>query len=121
MSALGIDNVLIGVGDLAGARRFYGGTLGLKEKFATADMILYAVGDETPGILVRVTGDPKPGAMRVWLEVPDARALGLDAEPFEIFTGWTVELSDPWGSIIGLTDYTKRPELGRHASPGELG
>lgn len=28
-------------------------------------------------------------------------------------TGWTVEVTDPWGNVLGFTDYTKRPELGR--------
>jgi catechol 2,3-dioxygenase-like lactoylglutathione lyase family enzyme len=111
VKVLGIDNVLIGVGDLAEARRFYGGTLGLAEKFATESMALYAVGEEAPGILIRVEPDPKPGSTRVWLEVPDARALG--GEAFEVFTGWTVEIRDPCGNVVGLTDYSKRPDLGR--------
>jgi hypothetical protein len=38
---------------------------------------------------------------------------GPGGEPFELQTGWTVELADPWGNVVGLTDYTKRPELGR--------
>lgn len=114
MRILGIDNVLIGVGDLARAKQFYGGLLGLPEKFSTEELALYAIGDETPGLLIRVQ-DVQPGTTRVWLEVPDARtaAAGLGGEPFEVFTGWTVELSDPWGNIIGLTDYTKRPDLAR--------
>jgi predicted enzyme related to lactoylglutathione lyase len=59
---------------------------------------------------------------RVWLEVRDARAVGrtlesagvqpLDA-PFSVVTGWTVEIAGPWGNVIGLTDYSKRPEPGR--------
>jgi predicted enzyme related to lactoylglutathione lyase len=44
-----------------------------------------------------------------------AAELGLVplAPPFEVFTGWTVEFADPWGNRIGLTDYTKKPEMGR--------
>jgi hypothetical protein len=30
-----------------------------------------------------------------------------------VFTGWTVEIPDPWGNVIGLTDYTKQPHLAR--------
>ncbi|MER6003076.1 VOC family protein [Nonomuraea angiospora] len=63
MRILGVDNILVGVADLARAREFYGGVLGI--------------------------------------------------EPFEVFTGWTVEVADPWGNIIGLTDYTKQPHLAR--------
>ena len=32
------------------------------------------------------------------------------AEPtFEINTGWEIEFADPWGNVIGLTDYVKDP------------
>jgi predicted enzyme related to lactoylglutathione lyase len=59
----------------------------------------------------------------VWLEVGDARATadalaaaGIQplAPVFPVATGWTVEIADPWGNVIGFTDYGKRPELGRH-------
>lgn len=58
----------------------------------------------------------------MWLEVPDARAAArtlrdADVEPidapFSTATGWTVEIADPWGNVVGFTDYCKRPELGR--------
>ncbi|GAA3221441.1 hypothetical protein GCM10020256_28240 [Streptomyces thermocoprophilus] len=71
------------------------------------------------GVLHRPPGWPCP---RLWIEVPDARAMGerLAAagippleEPFSVATGWTVEVADPWGNVVGFTDYTKRPELGR--------
>jgi predicted enzyme related to lactoylglutathione lyase len=60
----------------------------------------------------------------VWLEVPDTktaarelRAAGVEPldEPASVATGWTVEIADPWGNVLGFTDYTKRPELGRRA------
>ncbi|MCZ9341472.1 VOC family protein, partial [Streptomyces sp. TRM76130] len=35
--------------------------------------------------------------------------------PFSSATGWTVEFADPWGNVVGLTDYRKRPQLARHA------
>jgi predicted enzyme related to lactoylglutathione lyase len=31
-------------------------------------------------------------------------------DAFEVQTGWTVEFADPAGNVVGLTDYTKRPE-----------
>jgi predicted enzyme related to lactoylglutathione lyase len=34
-------------------------------------------------------------------------------EPFEIPTGWTVEIADPWGNVVGLTDYVKAPAMAR--------
>ncbi len=129
MKTLGVDNVLIPVGDLAEARRFYSGVLGLAVKFEVAEhgLALFGVGTEAPGIMVRV--DPRAGcgtppAMRLWLEVHDARAVAVElvgqgitplSEPFAVGTGWVVEVADPWGNVIGLTDYLKRPELARRA------
>ncbi|WP_433437507.1 VOC family protein [Nonomuraea sp. CA-141351] len=114
MRVLGVDNILVGAGDPVRAKEFYGGVLGLEEKFSTEETALFAIGEETPGLLVRVQ-EGRPGSMRVWLEVPDARAAAdeLGLEPFEVFTGWTVEVPDPWGNVIGLTDYTKQPHLAR--------
>jgi hypothetical protein len=47
--------------------------------------------------------------------VPDARALSTVGTPFEVATGWTVEATDPWGNVVGFTDYTTMPERGRQA------
>jgi predicted enzyme related to lactoylglutathione lyase len=35
------------------------------------------------------------------------------APPFHVKTGWTVEIPDPFGNVIGLTDYTSAPDLAR--------
>ncbi|MEU6350051.1 VOC family protein [Streptomyces sp. NPDC047072] len=125
---LGFDNVLLPVGDLGEAVAFYeraGFTVGFR--LDEAGIALLRVGGETPGILLRqedACGHRPPPwpATRVWLEVPDARAAArrlhtagvplLDA-PFSVATGWTVEVADLWGNVIGFTDYTKRPELAR--------
>jgi predicted enzyme related to lactoylglutathione lyase len=125
---LGFDNVLLPVDDLGGAVDFYeraGFALGFR--FDEAGIALLKVGGETPGILLRqeegLGHRPPPWpSPRLWVEVPDARAAAralagagiapLD-EPFSAVTGWTVEIADPWGNVIGFTDYTKRPELGR--------
>jgi predicted enzyme related to lactoylglutathione lyase len=61
------------------------------------------------------------GGPRVWLEVPDADAAAAEltaagtavAAPFDVATGRTVEITDPWGNVVGLTDYSKAPERGR--------
>ncbi|PAZ16157.1 extradiol dioxygenase [Streptomyces sp. SA15] len=125
---LGFDNVLLPVGNLAEAVGFYeraGFTVGFR--FDEGGIALLKVGGETPGILLRQEEEfghrPPPWpSPRVWLEVPDARraakelaAAGIVAldEPFSVATGWTVEVADPWGNVIGFTDYRKRPELGR--------
>ncbi|MEW2305090.1 VOC family protein [Streptomyces sp. NPDC006655] len=127
---LGFDNVLLPVGSLADAVAFYeraGFTVGFR--FDEAGIALLKVGGETPGILLRTEeglGHRTPvwAAPRVWLEVPDARvaarrlaAAGIRPldEPFSVATGWTVEIADPWGNVLGFTDYSKRPALARRA------
>jgi predicted enzyme related to lactoylglutathione lyase len=127
---LGFDNVLLAVGDLAEAVGFYeraGFTVGFR--FDEAGIALLKVGGETPGILLReeeaLGHRPPPWpSPRIWLEVPDARAAARELaaagiepldEVFQVATGWTVEIADPWGNVLGLTDYTKRPALGRRA------
>ncbi|NEY35909.1 VOC family protein [Streptomyces sp. PRKS01-65] len=125
---LGFDNVLLPVGDLGQAVAFYE-RAGFPVAFRLdeAGIALLKVGGETPGLLLRAEEEfgqrpPLWPSPRVWLEVPDARTAAealrragippLD-EPFPGATGWTVEFADPWGNVIGLTDYAKRPELGR--------
>ena len=127
--ALGFDNVLLTVGDLAEAVDFYDRRLGLALAFRLdgPGIALFKVGDETPGLLLRRADGyeprrPEQTGARVWLEVRDARdaarslaEAGVEplAEPFEVATGWTVEVADPWGNVLGFTDYTKRPDAGR--------
>ncbi len=132
VGVLGVDNVLFDVGDLERAREFYGGLLGLEEKFAfpRTGLVCFRLGDEEPGLLVRASGaepaPPRPSP-RLWLEVSNARAaattlgdagVGLLAEPKELRTGWVVELADPWGNVIGLTDYVNDPARARPAATG---
>ena len=127
IDVLGIDNVLFAVGDLGKARRFYEHDLGFALKFAIEEVgiALFALGKEAPGLLIRDQHAPEatsPSGPRVWLEVADARSTAKElerrgvrllAEPFEVFTGWTVEVADAWGNVIGFTDYVKSPERGR--------
>ncbi|MGV9879446.1 VOC family protein [Streptomyces sp. NPDC003006] len=125
---LGFDNVLLPVGDLGEAVGFYE-RAGFPVSFRLDEigLAILKVGKETPGLLLRVEDGIMPRtppwpSPRVWLEVRDARAKGraladagvvLLAEPFSVATGWTVEIADPWGNVIGFTDYLKRPELAR--------
>jgi catechol 2,3-dioxygenase-like lactoylglutathione lyase family enzyme len=121
LAVRGVDNVLFAVGDLDGAVRFYADRLGLPlvVRVDAAGIALFRLGAERPGLLVRAgTGD---AGGRVWLETADARetARVLDAagvapgEPFQVATGWVVEVADPWGNVLGFTDYTLRPALAR--------
>jgi predicted enzyme related to lactoylglutathione lyase len=128
LELLGFDNVLFPVGDLGEAVSFYE-RAGFRVKFRLdeAGIALLEAGKETPGVLLRAEEDfghrppPWPGP-RVWLEVRDAKAAAralteagippIDP-PFSTSTGYVVEFADPWGNVIGLTDYLKRPELAR--------
>lgn len=127
---LGLDNVLLPVGNLGEAVDFYERAgFPLAFRLDEAGIALLKIGKETPGVLLRLDDElshrPPPWASpRLWLEVRDARsaarvlaAAGIPPldEPFSVATGWTVEFADPWGNVIGLTDYTKRPELARRA------
>ena len=127
LEVLGIDNVMLAVGNLEQARGFYETTLGLPVKFAVpqAGVVGYRLGPEEPGLMIRVQAlqpSPPRDTPRIWLEVKDARAaaaaLGekgarILGQPMEILTGWAVELADPWGNVLGLTDYVKNPAKGR--------
>ncbi|MEW2291802.1 VOC family protein [Streptomyces sp. NPDC006743] len=125
---LGFDNVLLAVGDLGEAVGFYERAgFAVAFRLDEAGIAGLKVGGETPGILLReeeaLGHRPPPWhTPRLWLEVPDARAAaralsaaGIEPldEPAAQATGWTVEVADPWGNVLGFTDYTKRPGLGR--------
>jgi len=130
LEVLGVDNIMLAVGDLVQARRFYESTLGLPVKFAVpqAGVVGYRLGGEEPGLMIRVQAlppSPPRDTPRVWLEVRDARAAAaalrakgvrILGEPMEILTGWAVELADPWGNVLGLTDYLKDPARGRRSA-----
>ena len=127
LEVLGVDNIMLAVGDLQQARDFYEATLGLPVKFAVpqAGVVGYRLGREEPGLMIRVQSlapSPARDTPRIWLEVKDARAAAaalrqrgarILGEPMEILTGWAVELADPWGNVLGLTDYLKDPAKGR--------
>ncbi|WP_430786754.1 VOC family protein [Actinoplanes sp. G11-F43] len=117
----GIDNVLFTVGDLDAAVEFYGERLGLPVAFRRDEsgIVLFRLGEQAPGLLVRRTGEEPRNVTgpRLWLEVADARAtageladagVALLDEPFPVTTGWTVEVADPWGNVVGFTDHTSR-------------
>ena len=93
-----------------------------------AGIALLKVGNETPGVLLRVDEElGQPAAVLAGVAAcgwrcgtrgctagrwPRPGIQPLD-DPFPVATGWTVEIADPWGNVIGFTDYGKRPELAR--------
>ncbi|GAA1710345.1 VOC family protein [Fodinicola feengrottensis] len=126
---LGVDNILFAVANLDDAIEFYADRLGLPLVFRLDEpgIALFKLGPEAPGLLLRrgTVASPAPStAARLWLEVPDAREAaetlrtrGVEplSDPFSVATGWIVEVADAAGNIIGFTDYTANPSLGRTA------
>jgi catechol 2,3-dioxygenase-like lactoylglutathione lyase family enzyme len=125
-AVLGVDNVLFAVGDLTEAVAFYRDALGLPLAFQLdgPGIALFRLGTEAPGLLLRAQPEPAGsgagGGGRVWLEVRDAQATAATLAgvpgtgmPFQVATGWTVEVTDPWGNTVGFTDYTTMPERAR--------
>ncbi|MEV7803625.1 VOC family protein [Microbispora sp. NPDC088329] len=130
ITVLGVDNILFTVGDLDEAVEFYA-ALGLPLAFRMDEpgIALFRLGGEPAGLLVRrgeisAAAGSGEGRPRLWLEVADARVTARTlretgvaalADPFPVATGWTVEVVDPWGNVVGFTDYTTMPERGRGA------
>src|SRR5207249_10735476 len=123
LEVLGVDNIMLAVGNLEQARRFYESTLGLPVKFAVpqAGVVGYRLGGEEPGLMIRVqamTPSPPRDTPRLWLEVKDARAAAAALRsrgaqvlgaPLEVLPGWAVALADPWRNVLGLPEYLKAP------------
>ena len=119
MQLLGIDNVFFEVGDLEKAISFFD-QLGFKLKFKIPHIssVLFNIGDEEPGLLIKEIKNPKPS--KLWVEIKDAHLakekcnqLGIVGVTLETATGFTFEIQDPWNNVIGFADYSKKPELAR--------
>lgn len=119
MKLLGIDNIFSDVTDLEQAILFYS-SLGFQLKFKIPQIpgALFSIGSEEPGLLIRQSKIPKSSCF--WVEVVDAHraqkecvALNITGNMIETATGFTFEITDPWGNKIGFADYTKKPELAR--------
>ncbi len=132
LGILGVDNMMLTVGDMAAAKRFYGEVLGLEVKFDYSELgiMAYRLGAEEPGLILRigdVSESPPRETPRVWLEVGDvheaakwlnAMKIPLVAPLGTMRTGWFLEFADPWGNVIGLADYLKAPDKARKAPDG---
>lgn len=124
----GYDNFFLPAADLETGRQFYGDVLGLPVKFdfSAHGLLAFNVGDEEPAIILRSHPGTKPSIL---FEVDDVRAtyaklkekgIVFLAEPYEINTGLAAEFEDPFGNRLGITDYSKRPELARKSEPPGL-
>jgi catechol 2,3-dioxygenase-like lactoylglutathione lyase family enzyme len=117
MQLLGIDNVFFQIGNLEEAVQFYQ-NLGFKLKFKIPRIAaaLMEIGQEEPGLMLCETKDIKPS--KLWVEVASAaqakdkcETLMVQGKLLEAATGFTYEIGDPWGNIVGFADYCKKPEL----------
>ena len=113
------DNFFLPADNLDAAKDFYKTKLGLDIKFDFSEkgMVAFKVGDNEPAIILRMDNNVKPA---IWFTVDNVRqayealkqkGVHFLTEPFEIMTGFSVEFSDPFGNKLGLTDYTKMPQL----------
>lgn len=115
------DNFFLPANDLTHARAFYQDVLGLTVKFdfSARGLLAFNVGDEDPALILRSQPDVKPALL---FEVEDVnvvyaalkeKGVTFLSEPYEILTGLAVEFEDPFGNRLGITDYSKRPELSK--------
>ncbi|HEY5039286.1 MAG TPA: VOC family protein [bacterium] len=127
MEILGIDNIIFPVGEMKQAVEFYE-KLGFKLKFRvdTLDVSVMAIGSESPNLLlkkesmfaVKIASD----RIRLWVEVPDVQVaakelkthqIPLVTKPLQLPAGWVIEVTDPWGNIVGFADHVLQPQYGR--------
>ncbi|RZK43428.1 MAG: VOC family protein [Pedobacter sp.] len=113
------DNFFLPADELDSAKDFYQKKLGLELKFDFSDkgMVAFKVGDNEAAIILSTKKNARPA---IWLTVEDVRqayqeltqeGIRFTSEPYEIMTGLCVEFTDPFGNTLGLTDYTKMPQL----------
>jgi len=115
------DNFFLPATDLEKGREFYQSILGLPVKFdfSAHGLLAFKVGSEEPAIILRSHPGVKPSIL---FEVDDVRETYAElkkkgvvflSEPYEINTGLAAEFEDPFGNRLGITDYSKAPELSR--------
>ncbi len=114
MELLGIDNVFFQVGNIGSAITFYE-KLGFRLKFRIPSGALLCIGKEEPGLMLCEKSEPSPS--RLWVEVKNALIAKdkflNEGQLIETATGYTFEMADPWGNLVGFADYIKKPELSR--------
>lgn len=123
VQVLGVVHVEFAVGDLERALTHYAGAMGLPvaDRRTGPPVALLGLGPEAPGLLLRedpavALAPPTARAPRLRLEVPDAlaaaaqlRESGVDVREAEAAAGRVVEVADPWGNVVGLSDTSAPP------------
>ncbi|SFQ76165.1 VOC family protein [Flavobacterium akiainvivens] len=113
------DNYFLPADNIEEAKDFYKNQLGLEVKFDFSDkgMVAFQVGNNEPAIIVNAMKNAQPA---IWFTVEDVlqsyeelkqKGIQFISEPYEIMTGLSVEFTDPFGNRLGLTDYSKKPQL----------
>jgi predicted enzyme related to lactoylglutathione lyase len=113
------DNLFLPASDLEQGRRFYADTLGLPVKFdfSARGLLAFNVGNEDAAIILRSDPTAKPAILFEVENVKDTyrelqqKGVVFLSEPYEINTGLAGEFEDPFGNRLGITDYSKRPDL----------
>jgi len=114
------DNFFLPVDDLDQARKFYRDILGFPVKFDFGEigMTAFKVGPNEPAIIVqdrKMHPKARPSILFVVNDVMKAyqelkgKGVRFHSEPYEIHTGLAVQFDDPFGNLLGLTDYSKTP------------
>lgn len=114
---LDYDNFFLPVSDLTQAKDFYQNKLGLgiKFDFSDAGMTAFSVGNQEPAIIVTDTNKIDRTKPAIWFRVDNVkvtyeqlkgRGVVFLSEPFQIQTGMAAQFEDPFGNLIGITDYT---------------
>lgn len=122
------DNFFLPADDLVKGREFYEKILGLPVKFdfSAQGMIAFKVGNEEPAIILKDLRKFAKIKPTIWFEVEDVKKTYTElknkgvvflSEPFKIRTGLAVEFEDPFGNRLGITDYSKMPELSKRKRP----
>lgn len=103
---LRLDNVIVHVPNVPAAAAWYHEHIGLTPILVTNTIAVLHPHDHGPGICLK-HDSAAIGKSTIWFEVADARNLAdqFNVTPQHIRTGWVIEIRDPWGNTIGLTDY----------------
>lgn len=115
------DNFFLPADNLDTAKEFYKNKLGMDIKFdfANKGMTAFKVGNNESAIILSTMQNAKPA---IWFTIDNVqqayeelkqKGVTFLSEPFEIMTGLSVEFIDPFGNKLGLTDYSKMPDLGK--------